>query len=208
MPWNHLIFIPAVFLIGALAGVLVTTPRTGRSRALIATLGLFLITLLVTHAAPIPGGVHALQARVNHQQLFDQHPAFSPAELYDRVAAFGAIGREAYQHFTYSTDLIFPLALFSFLVVLAGFVGERVGSMGTPHRILQLAPILWLATDLVENGIIFFLLAAYPTQHAVPETMLAYVTVSKFVLLLLSFTLPLVLLALSLRKSPPTVAVA
>ncbi len=208
MPWSHLIFIPAVFLIGALAGFIVAMRRGNRPTALVATLGVFLVTLLVTHAAPTPGGVRALQASVNQHQLFDQHPAWSPDDLYRRISAFGATGREAYQQFTYTTDLIFPLALFLFLVALARFVGERVGRMKIPRSILRLGPILWFTSDLVENGIIYFLLASYPTRHAVLAAMLAYVTISKFVLLLVSFALPLTLYAVSLRKSTPTVAVA
>lgn len=208
MPLSHLIFIPAVFLIGALAGFTVATRRGGRPTALLTTLGIFFVTLLVTHAAPIPGGVHALKASVNHQQLFDQHPTVSPDDVYRRISAFGATGREAYQQFTYTTDLVFPLTLFLFLFALARFVGERFGPMQMQRRILRLGPILWFTSDLVENGIIYFLLATYPTLHAVPASMLAYVTVSKFVLLLVSFALPLALYVLSLRKSPPTVAVA
>lgn len=208
MPSSHLMFIPAVFLIGALAGSLVATHRAGRPTALLATLGVFLVTLLVTHAAPIPGGVQALRASVDHQQLFDQHPAFSPDDVHRRISAFGATGREAYQQFTYTTDLVFPLALFLFLFALARFVSERVGPMRIPRSILRLGPILWFTSDLVENGIIYFLLATYPTLHAVPATMLAYVTVSKFVLLLVSFVLPLALYVRLLRKATPTVAVA
>ena len=208
MPWSHLIFIPAVFLIGVLVGVLVTTHRAGRPTALVAALGVFVITLFATHLAPVPGGVRALRASVSQQQLFDQHPTFSPDAVYRRISDFGATGREAYQQFTYTTDLIFPLALFLFLFMLARFVDTRVAPVDIPQRILKLAPRLWLTSDLVENGIIYFLLATYPTRHAIPAALLAFVTVSKFVLLLVSFALPLALYMVSLRKSTPTVAVA
>lgn len=208
MPSNHLFFIPAVFLVGALAGFIAATHRTARPTALLATLGVFLVTLLATHFAPIPGGVQALKASVNHQQLFDQRPAFSSDELQSRLDAFGAAGREAYQQFTYTTDLIFPLALFLFLFALARFVGERVGPMKIPRGILRAAPILWFSADLVENGIIYSLLATYPTLHAAPAMLLPYVTISKFGLLLVSLVLPLALYAMTLRKSAPATAVA
>ncbi len=208
MPSSHLVFIPAVFLIGALAGFVVAMRRGSRPTALVATLSMFLSTLLVTHVAPIPGGVRALQASVSHQPLFDQHPAFSPDDLHRRISAFGATGREAYQQFTYTTDLIFPLALFLFLFAFARVVGERVEPMKIPRRILWLGPMLWFSSDLFENGMIYFLLATYPSRHVVPATILPYVTVSKFVFLLVSFALPLALYVVSLRKSTPTVAVA
>lgn len=212
MPASHLFLIPAVFLIGALAGFIAATRRAtrgaARPTALLATLGVFLVTLLATHFAPIPGGVQALKASVNHQPLFDQRPAFSSDDLLRRSDAFGATGREAYQQFTYTTDLIFPLALFLFLFALARFAGERVGPMKIPRGILRAAPILWLTADFVENGIIYFLLETYPALHAAPATLLPYVTVSKFALLLVSLVMPLAVYAVTLRKSTPIVAVA
>lgn len=220
MPLSHLISIPAVFLIGALTGFVVATHRAGaslpstaaagkvRPTALVSTLGVFLITLLATHFAPISGGVRALQASVNHQNLFDQNPAFSPDEVYRRIVAFGEVGREAYLQFTYTTDLIFPLGLFLFLFVLARFVGERVALVKVTRIILSVGPILWFMSDLVENGIIYFLLSTYPTRHAVPATMLAYVTMSKFSLLLVSFVLPLAVYVMSLRKAALTETIA
>jgi hypothetical protein len=220
VPLSHLIFIPAVFLVGALTGFAAATHRAGGSlpstaaagtvsrTALVSTLGVFLITLLATHFAPIPGGVRALRASVNHQKLFDQSPAFSPDEIYRRIVAFGEVGREAYQQFTYTTDAIFPFALFLFLFVLARIIGERVALAKLTRISLSIGPILWFVSDLVENGIVYFLLSSYPTRHAVPATMLAYVTVSKFSLLLVSFVLPLAVYAMSLRKSAPIEAIA
>jgi len=220
MPLSHLIFIPAVFLVGALTGFVIATHRAGaslpttaaagkaRPTALVSTLGVFLITLLATHFAPIPGGVWALRASVNHQKLFDQSPAFSPDEVYRRIVAFGEVGREAYQQFTYTTDVIFPLALFLFLFVLARFMGERVALAKLTRIILSIGPILWFLSDLFENGIIYILLSTYPSRHAVPATMLAYVTMWKFSLLLMSFVLPLAVYVMSLRKEAPIEAIA
>jgi hypothetical protein len=220
MPLSHLIFIPAVFLVGALTGFAAATPRAGGSlpstaaagtvsrTALVSTLGVFLITLLATHFAPIPGGVRALRASVNHQKLFDQSPAFSPDEIYRRIVAFGEVGRETYQQFTYTTDVIFPFTLFLFLFVLARFTGERAALAKLTRISLSIGPVLWFVSDLVENGVVYFLLKTYPTRHALPATMLAYVTMSKFSLLLASFVLPLAVYVMSLRKAAPIEEIA
>jgi hypothetical protein len=76
------------------------------------------------------------------------------------------------------------------------------------QKILSVGPVLWFMSDLVENGIIYFLLSAYPTRHAVFATMLPYVTVAKFSLLLVSFVLPLTVYVMSLRKAALTEAIA
>jgi hypothetical protein len=220
VPSSHLIFIPAVFLMGTLTGFVgahywarTSLPRSTATgtvgpTALATTLGLFLITLLVTHFVPVPGGVLALRSSVNHQKLFDQNPAFSPDETYRRIVAFGQGGRDAYQQFTYTSDLMFPLALFLFLFVLARFMGERVALAKLTRIMLSAAPIVWFMSDLIENGTVYFLLSTYPTRHAVAATLLPYVTVSKFSLLVVSFGLPLVVYLMSLNKARPTEAIA
>jgi hypothetical protein len=149
MPLSHLIFIPAVFLVGALAGFVVgrhrdafpsnrAAARRTRPTALVLALGVFLAILLATHFAPIPGGVRAVQASVDQEKLFDQTPAFSPDEVYRRIVAYGEVGRATYQQFTFTTDLIFPLGLFLFLFVLGRSAGERV-AVGRTTRALRRA---------------------------------------------------------------------
>lgn len=201
MPASHLLFIPAVFLTGALTGFVAATHRADagpggvRPVSLAAAFAGFLVTLVATHAAPIPGGVRSVHASVGHGALFDQQPAFDPLEVYRRIEGFGEVGRAAYQQFTYTTDLVFPLAMFGFLVVLGRFVAGRVAPGPVGGRVVAAAPVLWLAADLVENGLVFTLLAAYPEPHLVAAGLLPYVTVAKFALLLAAFVGPLALYA-------------
>jgi hypothetical protein len=207
---GHFLFIPTVFFIGMLSGFAAATHRSGGSPArsvtravrpvvLLSALGLFLVTLLATHFAPIPGGVQDLHVSLDHHKIFDQNPSFSLEETYRRVSGFGEAGREAYQRFTYTTDLIFPLALLFFLFVFARFVAERVVVGKAPRIILIAAPFLWFTSDLIENGILYFLLSTYPAQQVVPASMLAYVSVLKFSLLVVSFVLPLAVYAVAAR---------
>lgn len=197
---GHLFFVPAVFLVGMVSGLEVARRRSspgepkapGRTGplALMSSLGLFVLVLVVTHFAPIPGGLQDLRARLDRQQLFDQRPSFSPVETHRRIGDFGEAGREAYRRFTYTTDVAFPLGLLIFLRTLAGFVAERAARGRVTHRVLRLGPWLWFTSDLVENGIVHFLLSAYPERHEGLATGLALVSVVKFALLLLSFALP------------------
>jgi hypothetical protein len=222
MPLSHLLFIPAVFLMGALAGFIGTQhwapgslPRssaatTARPTALATSLAVFIFALLATHFAPIPGGVRALHSSLNHQKLFDQSPTFSIDETYRRIEAFGQSGREAYQLFTFTTDLVFPLALFSFLFALARYVGKRFApaQVAWSRILMSTVPIAWLLLDLMENGTVYFLLSTHPTQHAATALLLPYLTVSKFSLLAVAFVLPIVVFLSALPRARSIEAIA
>jgi hypothetical protein len=197
---GHLFFIPAIFLIGMVSGLAVarSRPSPGEPAApggtgptvLVSSLGLFVAVLVATHFAPLPGGLQDLRASLDQRELFDQKPSFSADEAYRRIGDFGEAGRAAYRQFTYTTDLAFPLGLLVFLHVLAGFVAERVELGRATHRLLRLGPWLWFASDLVENGIVHFLLSTFPARHAGLATGLAVASVAKFSLLFVSFVLP------------------
>lgn len=224
MPTSHFLFIPAVFLIGMLAGILgiqhwapgsspsSTVATASRPKALAISLAAFLITFLTTHFAPIPGSVMSVRSSMNHQKLFDQSPSFSIDETYRRIEAYGPSGREAYQLFTFTTDLIFPLALFSFLFALARYVCRRVAATQAAWtRILMtIAPIAWLLMDLLENGTVLFLLWSHPAPQTFPALLLPYLTILKFSLLALAFGLPTFAFLRSLvrTKTNPIEAIA
>jgi hypothetical protein len=217
MPSSHLLFIPAVFLIGVLAGIIgiqhwstgsssrSTFSTASRPRALATSLGVFLLVFLATHFAPIPGSVMTLRSNLNHQKLFDQSPSFSIDETYRRIESFGPAGRDAYQLFTFTTDLIFPLALFFFLFSLARYVARRIDSVPVAwlRSLATTAPIAWLLMDLLENGTVHFLLWTHPTPQPLPAMLLPYLTVSKLSLLALSFGLPIATFLRSLLRTKP-----
>lgn len=217
MPSSHLLFIPAVFMIGVLAGIVGTqhwaagsSPRpTGsaatRPRGLAISIGVFMVVFLATHFAPIPGSVMSVRSSLNHQKLFDQSPTFSIEETHRRIEAFGPSGREAYQLFTFTTDLVFPLALFSFLFAFARHVGSRVPSarVGWSRTLLTIPPIAWLLMDLLENGTIYHMLRTHPAPQILPATLLPYLTISKYSLLALAFGLPIATFLRWLLRTKP-----
>lgn len=218
MPTSHLLFIPAVFLIGVLAGIVgvqswtsQSSPRptlstATRPRVLAISIGVFLLVFLATHFAPIPGSVMSVRSSLNHQKLFDQSPTFSLEETHRRIEAFGPSGREAYRLFTFTTDLVFPLALFSFLLAFARHVGSRLTSarISWSRTVLTIAPIAWLLMDLLENATIHILLRTHPTPQTLPATLLPYFTLSKFFLLALAFALPIAAFLRSLLRTRPS----
>src|SRR5215208_2506561 len=96
-------------------------------RSLLLTLALAIVSYIVTHLLPIPGGLRGVMAATGGP-LLDQIPSFSVEETYARIAAFGAQGRDVYRHFTLTTDVIFPLTWLPFLFVFARFAYARLGA--------------------------------------------------------------------------------
>ncbi|MVO17618.1 hypothetical protein [Parasedimentitalea huanghaiensis] len=184
MTQEHLIFIPTIFFMGVIAGLLVTSRKSGGLPVLLA-LGLVLGMFGITHLTKLPIGAGAVQAAIGGAPLFDQSPSFSTAEVLERIEGFGAQGRETYRLMTYTGDVLFPLSLLAFFLAFARFTGGRMRSE-TWRRLVYALPIAWFVTDMLENALIHTLISSYPTPSMMFATMLGPITLTKFVLLVSS----------------------
>ncbi len=195
MPMEHLFYIPMVFTLGLSAGFALSllrrpTTQAGRyegvsgwwvAAALLATAVIFALTHVI---APF-GGVHSVTSAAHGSAILDQQPAFTSAEIYARLDAFGALGRQAYQQMTYTSDVLFPLSLLVSLVLLGSYLARRSGASPAIRRSLIALPASWFLFDMAENAVIYSLIRAYPQQlHWAP--VLGPITALKFGLLLLS----------------------
>jgi hypothetical protein len=208
MTREHLFFIPFIFSLGFIIGALPTHPRSlaapsatnGRS-VLIAGL-LVLFVFLATHVLSMHGGARHTGNLLQGQVIFDQRPSFTADEVYARMARFGAAGREAYRRMTYTSDLVFPLFLFNFLVRLARYVAHSAAPRSAlATKLVTLLPLLWLATDLAENATVHSLLRRFPERNDALAGILGVVTDAKFALLAASVVVPAVLLFAEQRKT-------
>lgn len=206
MTQQHIIYIPTIFLLGFLCGAITIEQKNRREiailkkRALKNTLSgksvllsflLFITVFIITHAFEIPYSSKAVKSALGGQEIFDKQPAFTGAKVYERLQAFSSTGLDDYKVFTYTIDLIFPLSLFYFLFMLAKFVNERRKVARPIVRSLTSLSILWLASDLIENTITFIILSQFPNQITPLASILGFVTLTKFGLLILSVILPL-----------------
>ena len=197
MPTEHIFYIPAIFLLGMLAGRFIPTSRPyfaaapGRGKLGWFAAGSIVLTLLIfalTHVVAPLGGVHAVSNLGHGQTVLDQQPVFSASEIYMRLEGFGAAGRDAYKAMTYSSDLLFPTSLLAALVLLGTYLGRRAGFSGATLRWMTLLPIGWFVADMAENAVIYQILNAYPERVAWAPA-LGFVTVVKFALLLSSIVM-------------------
>lgn len=200
---EHIVFVPAVFALGLLTGLLLAARRRGGATVLI-TLLIALAIFALTHLTSFPFGPRAVHMAAPGVSLFDQSPAFSADDVASRLTAFGAAGRALYQRLTWTGDVLFPLSLLLFFLALSRYAGHHLSAPAAGARWLSGLPMAWFVADMAENAIIFVLLANWPQGLPVLATLLAPVTVTKFLLLFASIAVPLAALVLSrLRHANP-----
>lgn len=216
---EHLFFIPSIFLLGVFVGAFVvrsnerasakhasdTLPANGvpaaalapgkgaSARALVVAFLVFVGVFVGTHLSPALGGVKALSTTLSGQKTFDQRPAADATEVHERLAAMGEFGRAAYQRFTHTADVLFPLSLLAFLLLLSRFVLGRRALPTAIRRALMALPFLWFGLDMLENGLVYTLIAQFPADDLWLAAVLGWVTRAKFVVLLASLAAPTLL---------------
>lgn len=195
----HILYIPIVFMLGFLTGMLITqkkerplaeSRKTISGKVLLASLIVFLFAFVGTHFFSIPRSAHAVHHALNGAEIFDKKPSYSSTEVYDRISAFPESGIILYKQFTYTTDILFPITLFVFLILLCIYVKQRAALPNKLRLAIALVPITWFCFDLLENFIVFTLLDTFPSRNEILASVLGYVTVLKFTLLLLSISIP------------------
>lgn len=222
MPIQHIFYIPAIFLLGLVFGIMINERRRGiiaknsatatsdndqlhhetSGNRLLQTFIIFLLMFVVTHMFEIPWGSKAVKQLLGGLEIFDKRPIFSSTEIYTKISQYPVEGLIAYKRFTYTVDIIFPLSFFAFLLTLARFVSQRITIPKYAVNVLIGLPIFWFASDLVENAVIFSILSKFPSQSEILASSLGYITTTKFGLLLLSLFIPSLLFIFSKKKAP------
>lgn len=216
MTANHIIFIPIIFLIGLILGGLLSSfilsnkqqtvkPTIANSSVvkatpLIISFIFFALVFVATHTLSIPYGVNNIEELSGGEALFDKSPLFSHVEVYHRLETFGANARDAYKVFLFTTDLIFPISFLLLLSLYATYVSKKVHISKKLSRFLSVVPLVWFSLDMVENSIIYAMLEQFPRPTVMIANVLAYITVSKFVMLFVALVLPIATGKVQLEK--------
>lgn len=196
----HILYIPTIFLLGFLAGSLTgsssipsarSEKQSGISgRVLLSSFMIFAVVFAGTHFFEIPRSSKAVTKALNGQEIFDKKPSFNSEEVYSRLENFPEGGRELYKQFTYTIDILFPITLFTFLLLLGLFAINRNMAYKRFKFGLLAIPILWISMDFIENAMVFRLLDNFPVKSDGLAGSLGYITITKFSLLLLSILAP------------------
>ncbi|AEI52067.1 hypothetical protein [Runella slithyformis] len=215
MTTQHVFYIPTVFLLGFVFGIIFSENKLLRSannsdgsspdrmskNKLLYTFLIFILVFIITHLFEIPWGSKQVSSLLNGQEIFDKKPLFSSDEVYTKIGTFSEEGLKVYQRFTYTVDIVFPTSFFVFLLTFAQFVAYRIKKSKLINRIITGLPTLWLITDLLENLIIYIILSNYPTRYDFLGRIIGVVSVIKFTLLFYSIITPVIFWIMSKRNT-------
>ena len=208
MTFQHLFYIPTIFLLGLIFGILLgnnTNTVSANGKVSVKKLGLvfliFLIVFIITHSFTIPSGSKQVSMLLGGLEIFDKKPIFGSDAVYHYMQSFTEIGIQVYKRFTYTIDVVFPLSMLAFLHTFSKFTLQRIKLPKYFFKIAGLLAWIWFGFDMLENATVFYLLSELPKQHPFIAGSLGWITVIKFVLLFLSLFVPasLLLLARKLR---------
>lgn len=151
--------------------------------------------VFAVHALDFYGSVPDFRRRSGGGTLLDVKPAFSEAELYDRVAAYGAEGRSIYAFRNKTVDVVLPLSVLPFLILIM-LEASRVAAFQRVPRLLLLAvPAAYVVFDFAENAVVVALLAHYPLRAPGLAAVLPYLTTIKRAAMILALLIPLAAVA-------------
>lgn len=141
----------------------------------------FAAVFAMTHLLPVPGGKKAVTGAIAKGRLFDQSPSFDATDVQARLEGFGEQGRAAYQVMMYTGDLVFPLAILVLLLLTARYL-LLIDAVARLPRVAALFAAAFFGSDMIENSIIYYLLATFPGASGL-GSLLGVVTSAKFVFL-------------------------
>ena len=153
----------------------------------------FVTILVVTHAAKFPGSLAYLMEVTHGQPILDLKASFSSVETYQRLDAFGEMGRQLYMQTMLTIDTIFPVSAFLFLFILAKYASEQMALKSGLATVLKSLSIVYVTLDFLENATVGILLSNYPTHIDFLAANIGYLTVGKRLSMYGAFFIPLVL---------------
>ena len=171
-----------------------------RSKTVFASFLLLLVVFLVTHVAKFPGNVAYLREITGGQAMLDMKPSFSAEETYQRLEAFGDVGRKMYMRTILTVDFVFPLTAFLFLFLWSRYASDRVELRASLRKALLSLSIAYVVLDFMENLFILTMLSNFPARLQLPGRYIGYLTLGKRICMLSALVLPAILLLVA--KAP------
>jgi len=87
---------------------------------------------------------------------------YSPNDIYQMAEQYGSAGRDAYVRARFSFDLVFPIIYTLFLATAISLIFGTITPEASPWRILNLAPIMGMLFDFLENITASIVISRYP----------------------------------------------
>lgn len=164
----------------------------------IALLGLVVFVLFI--ALVLPGQAERADEYSGEAGSPDGSFYYTAEQLYQWAEAYGEDGREAYVRARLTFDVLWPLVYTLFLGTALSVVGRRAYAPGRPWRLANLAPLLGLTFDYLENLCTSLVMVRYPEPTAVVASLAGLVTLVKWIFVYGSFVLLLLGLVVALWR--------
>jgi len=150
---------------------------------------------VAVHLLEFPGSVPDFEKKSGGGVLLDAKPSFSEDGVYDRLEAYGELGRRNYAFRNATVDVLLPFSVLPFLVLLMRDSIRRLHFRRATQVVLLSLPLVYVIFDLAENGSVLVLLARYPERLTFFAAVLPYLTVIKRGASLLAIAVPIFALA-------------
>lgn len=163
---------------------------------------LALAIFLLFMALVLPGQASRAEEASGGAGSPDTSYVYSPQDLYDIAEAYGEAGRQAYIRMRWTFDLAFPLVYGFFLVTSLSWLFARGFPENSRWQLANLAPVLGVLFDLLENTATTIVLGRYPLETPLFAWLAPAFTFVKWVFVLGSFVLLVIgLLAALVKRS-------
>ena len=106
---------------------------------------------------------------------------YTAADLYRMAEAYGDAGRAAYIHARFTFDVIWPLVYTLFLVTAISWLFRKALPAESRWQRLNLLPFLGMGFDFLENVGASLVMARYPAQTPVVDSLTPVFTLVKWV---------------------------
>ncbi len=120
----------------------------------------FFPLILSVNLLDMPISLPRMKALTGGHTILDMVPFYTAEKAYQMLTAYGPAGRQHYLRILFTVDIVLPILAASFLAVAITLVFPA----GHPLRKLNVAPLLALAADYVENAAALALLLNYPNR--------------------------------------------
>ena len=122
---------------------------------------------------------------------------YTAADLYHMAEAYGVQGRQAYIRARFTFDLVWPIAYAFFLTTAISWLFSKALPEASRWHLLNIAPVLGMLFDYLENIGASLVMARYPLQTAVIDLLTPVFSLLKWLFVSGSFIIQLIAAALA-----------
>ncbi len=162
-----------------------------------------LVIFLLFTALVLPGQAAGSAERTGGARQPDTSLFYTSAGLYDMAEAFGPDGRQAYIQARVTFDVVWPLVYgFYFVTGISWLAGRAFPPTGRAvlWRRLNLAPVLGVGFDYLENLATSLVMARYPAATPVVDLLAGPFTLVKWIFVGGSFVVLVLVTAVAVRR--------